>query len=236
VLSAAATSTNGNESISISGGDGSNADCVAKANLCVANGNEYRPTPAQVNAEVWMSLINGANGIEYFCNDMKSISFCLGDPHAGAEAAAVQANLAYVNSNVLRFAEALNAATVGQCSMQLFNYSTAAMSTATSCSNGILSMTTSNAAVPGMALVKSLRGVTHLIVQSDRRSPAGTTFNYTLAGLGGQRATVVYDSNTQYDPAHSSFWHQFTLNSQGQFSDTVGANGDDYEVKIYKIH
>lgn len=34
--------------------------------------NNYRPTPADVNSEVWHSIINGARGIEYFNHDFKS--------------------------------------------------------------------------------------------------------------------------------------------------------------------
>jgi hypothetical protein len=238
VLSAAATSTSSSQTITVTGGAGGTlggTDCVASANLCVVNGNEYRPTLAQTNSEVWMSLISGVNGIEYFCHDGLTASFCLGDAAGGAAAAAVQANLTYVNSQILRFAEVLNAPTVGQCSMQQINYSTGAFSNTASCANGILAISTANAAVPGLAMVKSLNGVTHLFVESDRRSAAGTTFTYKLTGLAGQTAVVVYDSNAKYDPAHSSLGKHFAVGSNGEFSDVVGANGDNYEVKIYKI-
>ena len=67
---------------SVTIGSGPLADCVVSANLCVVNGNEYRPAPAEVNAEVWMSIVNGAIGIEYFCHDSTSYSFCLGDSFA----------------------------------------------------------------------------------------------------------------------------------------------------------
>ena len=234
-MSAAATSSGSNVSVTVTGGDGSNSDCVASANLCVVNGNEYRPTAAQVNAEVWMSLISGASGIEYFCNDVTSSSFCLGDVAGGAAAAAVQANLTSVNTTVLDFARELNAPTVGICSMQGINYSTGAPVVTSSCTNGILTMATSNAATPGLAMVHDAGGTYYLFAQSDRRSPTGATFTFTLAGLAGKTAKTVYDSNERYDSSHSSRFKTVSLNGSGQFSDVLGANGDDYEVKIYRI-
>jgi hypothetical protein len=234
-LSAPATSTNASEAITVTGGDGSNSDCVASVNLCVVNGNEYRPTPAQVNSEVWMSLIAGANGIEYFCHDATSDFFCMGDAGGGPVAALTQANLTNIDRHVRRFAPELNSPSVGLCSMQLINFSTGILSTATSCANGILTMATSNEAVPGSAMVKQLNGVTYLFAQSDRRSPAGASFTYTLAGLAGKTAKVIYDSDGDYDRPHSSHGTTFTLNGSGQFSDMLGANNNNYQVKGYAI-
>jgi hypothetical protein len=234
-LSAPATSTSGNETITVTGGVASGTDCVASANLCVVNGNEYRPTPAQVNAEVWMSLINGANGIEYFCHDWTSDFFCMGDSAGGPVAAETQANLSYINHMVLHFATVLNAPTAAICSMQSMNYTTGAQSTSTSCANGVLTMKTGNAAVPGMALVKRIGGVTYLFAQSDRRSSSGASFSYTLSGLAGKTAKIVYDSAEHYDNRHSKHGATFALDGSGQFSDVLGQNGDDYQVKIYAI-
>ncbi|PWU15114.1 MAG: hypothetical protein C5B49_12245 [Bdellovibrio sp.] len=64
VMSGNATSS-ATESVTITGGV-NDSGCVAAQNICVVNGNEYRPTPAEVNSEVWMSLINGANGSSTF--------------------------------------------------------------------------------------------------------------------------------------------------------------------------
>jgi hypothetical protein len=238
VMSAAAGTTSANEPITVTGGAGgagAQTDCVASANICVVNGNEYRPTPAQVAAEVWMSIISGANGIEYFCHDSLSYSFCLGDTNAGPGATVAQQNLTYINSVVDRFAERLNATTAGICSMQQIDYANGALSTTTSCSNGILTMATGDASVPGLALVKQYNGHTFLFAQSDRSSPAGATFTYTLTGLAGHTVEVIYDSDSRYDPAHTSKKTLFTLNDQAQFADLLGANGDNYQVKIYKI-
>jgi hypothetical protein len=235
VMSLPADQTNSGAAITVTGGAGTGTDCVASVNLCVVNGNEYRATPAQVNSEVWISLISGANGIEYFCHDATSASFCLGDVAGGAAAAATQANLTYINTTILKYAAVLNAPTLGRCSMEHMNFLTGVETTSTSCVHGILTMTTSNSAVPGLAMVKQRPTVTYLFAESDRRSPAGATFTYTLLGLPGATAKVVYDSNAKYDPAHSSTGATFTLNVAGQFSDNLGANHDDYQVKIYAI-
>jgi len=46
---------------------------------------------------------------------------------------------------------------------------------------------------------------------------------------------VVYDSNSHHAAAHDSTGGTFTPNGATQFTDTLGANGDNYQVKIYKI-
>ncbi len=119
--------------------------------------------------------------------------------------------------------------------MQVLNYTTGARSTVSSCSNGILSMTTADAAVPGMALVKKLGATTYLLAQSDRRSPNGASFGYTLTGLAGKTATIVYDSDEHYDHANGARGTKLTLDGSGSFSDVLGQHGDNYQVKIYAI-
>ena len=230
VMSQAATSTNASAGITVTGGTVSSGDCVAAANICVAHGNEFRSTSSQVNSEVWGSLINGASGILYFCHDSTSDSFCMGDQTGGSVATAVAANLTYIDTTIATFATELNAPTAGICSMQNLNGTTAS-----SCTNGILTMATSVAAVPGMALAKTAPGATYLFVESDRVSSSGATMTYTLTGLTGKTATVVYDSDAQYDATHNSTGSTFPLNGSAQFSDTLGANGDNYQVKIYAI-
>ncbi len=235
LLSKPAIGTSNRENIIVTGGAGSHTDCVAQVNLCVVNGNEYRPTAAQVNAETWMSLINGADGIEYFCHDSSSDFFCMGDVAGGAVAAATQANLTYVSHTVLGFARVLNAPTAGLCSMQQMNYTTGEQSTTTSCSDGNLTIRTANAAVPAMGLLKQVGSVTYLFAQSDRRSPSGSAFTFLLTGLGGKLAKVVYDSNERYDPAHSRHGAAFQLDMTGSFTDVLGEHGDDYQVKVYMV-
>ncbi|MDF3065474.1 MAG: putative glycosyl hydrolase [Polyangiaceae bacterium] len=62
-----------------------------------------RPTPHELRAEVWMSLIHGAAGLSYFCHRMEPLNEtdCLDD----AETAAA---LTRINREVLELAPALN--------------------------------------------------------------------------------------------------------------------------------
>ncbi len=216
------------------------SSCSESSNLCTqSSGVHYFRAPAElVNAEVWMTLINGAMGIEYFCDDTSlstgqtAYNFCLGAT-TSSEASisgAIASNLTYINNTILSFAPQLNSAVLGRCTM---NNGTAYTSYTTSCSNGILTMSSGTASVPGSAIVKNYNGTPYLFADSDRNGSATMTF--TLSGHAGETATVVYDSNAQYDPAHSSVGSTFTLDSNGRFSDTFGANGHNYQPKIYKI-
>jgi len=206
--------------------------CNASTNLCTPNNNEYRATAEQVNAEVWMGLINGAMGVEYFCDDSDAYNFCLGSTTGGeaAVAAAIASNLTYIDTTILNYAPQLNSPVLGACTM---NTGTSYSNYTTSCSNGMLTMSTGTSTVPGSAIVKTYNGSLYLFADTDRNGSATMTF--TLSGYAGQKATVIYDSNAQYDPAHSSVGATFTLNSSGQFSDSFGANGHNYQPKVYRI-
>jgi hypothetical protein len=206
--------------------------CDASTNLCSPGLNEYRATAEQVNAEVWMSLINGATGIGYFCDDMKGYDFCLGNNQGGdgATALSIASNLTYVGTTIASFATALNAPLLAMCTMNTGpNYT----DHTSSCTNGILTMSTSASGVPGSAMARSLGGSLFLFADPERKGSATMTF--TLNGYAGKTATVVYDANDHYDPSNSSKGKTFTLNAAGQFSDTLGANGHDYQPKIYEI-
>ena len=214
------------------------SSCNVSTNLCSPDNHEYRATAEQVNAEVWMSIINGAMGIEYFCDDTSlttgesAYDFCLGNNISGegSVAAAIASNLTYIDTTILSFAPQLNSTTSGMCTMNTgLSYS----NYTTSCTNGILTMSTGTATVPGSALVRSYNGTLYLFADSDRNGSATMTF--TLSGYAGATAKVVYDSNAKYDAADSSVGNSFTLNSSGQFSDTFGANGHSYQPKIYSI-
>jgi hypothetical protein len=211
--------------------------CNASTNLCTPDNHEYRATPEQVNAEVWMSIINGATGIEYFCDDTNlagqtAYNFCLGATISGegSAAAAIASNLTYIDTTVLSYAPQLNSPVAGFCTM---NNGTLYTNYTTSCSKGILTMSTGTSNVPGSAIIKNYNGTLYLFADSDRNGSATMTF--TLSGYAGTTAKVVYDSNAQYDPAHSSVGSTFTLNASGQFSDTFGASGHNYQPKIYMI-
>jgi hypothetical protein len=226
----------GDNALGYSSQNGSN--CNASTNLCSSDNHEYRATAEQVNAEVWMTLINGAMGIEYFCDDTSvrtgetAYDFCLGSTTSGeaSVSAAIASNLTYIDKTILSFAPQLNSPVSGRCTM---NTDTRYTSYETSCSDGILTVSTGMSTVPGSAIVKSYNGAQYLFADTDRTGLAKMTF--TLSGDAGYTAKVVYDSNAQYDPPHSSVGTAFTVDSSGRFSDTLGADGHDYQPKIYKI-
>jgi hypothetical protein len=62
-----------------------------------------RPTPHQLRAEVWMSLIHGAAGIQYFCHRMTPLNEtdCLDDADTAAA-------LSRINREIMELAPALN--------------------------------------------------------------------------------------------------------------------------------
>ena len=241
-LSAPATATGAKQSVTLTGGviyHGHGSSCVRGINLCLATGQEYRATPAEVNAEVWNSLIAGATGIEWFCQDGISQAFCLGGndgtKQGRDDARAVADNLRYIDGVLASQGAMLNSPVSGRCMMDTEDYVTDAVKTVATCSGGNLTLTTSKPSVPGLALAHVFGDATFLLAQSDRRSPAGAAFTFKLAGLAGKTATVVYDSNARYDPPHAALNATFKLGADARFSDTLGANGDDYQVKIYAI-
>jgi hypothetical protein len=206
--------------------------CNADTNLCTPHNNEYRATNEQVNAEAWMSIINGAAGIEWFCHDSLAPAFCLGEQTGGSGklANSIRANLTYVDTTILSYARQLNSPTVGICTM--IN-GTGFTNFKTSCSNGILTVAAGNSSIPASVLVKSFGSAHYLFAQTARNGSEILTF--TLSGDAGKTATVVYDSNAEYDPANSAMGNTVVLNGSGEFSDTFGANSHNYQVKIYTV-
>lgn len=221
--------------------------CHFNSDLCDGSGDnhEFRATNEEVNAEVWAGLINGATGVEYFCEDtnltgQSAFNFCLGSFLEGVTAdnnvaASVASNLTYMDGAILNLAPQLNGTLNAMCTMQNTSLSAVRQYTdyTTSCSNGILAMSTGTATVPGSAMLRTQGGKLYLFADSDRNGSASMTF--TLTGYAGYKATVVYDSNAHYDPTNSSVGSTFTLNGSGAFSDTFGAHGHNYQPKVYTI-
>lgn len=96
-----------------------------------------RPTPEQLRAEVWMSLIHGAAGIQYFCHRMEPLNEtdCLDD-------AATAAALERINREILELAPALNTQSYA------------------------MSPSSSNDAVPIRAVLKRLNGARYVFAAS----------------------------------------------------------------------
>jgi hypothetical protein len=201
-----------------------NGVCNWTTNLC-ASGNEAAATPVQVNSAAWDALINGANGIEWFCDaaDIGSTGTtnsgttaydaCAGGGGDGSSVGGstiIPANLTYVDNTVESYAPELNSPDVAG-----------------------MAVSSSNSSVPVVDMLKQVNGEDYLFVESDR--DGSTVATYSDPSLAGLTATLVYDSANQYDPTSSEQGQTFTFSSSGMFSDSLGTAANPYQVKIYAI-
>ena len=201
-----------------------NGACNWTTNLC-ASGNEAVATPVQVNSAAWDALINGANGLEWFCgaSDIGSTGTtnsgttaydaCAGgggDGSAVDGSTIIPANLKYIDNTVESYAPELNAPDVTG-----------------------MEVASSNSSVPIVDMLKQVNGEDYFFVESDR--DGSTTATYTDPSLAGLTATLVYDSAAHYEPAASEQGQTFTFSPTGTFSDALGTTTNPYQVKIYAI-
>ncbi|MGO8724245.1 MAG: hypothetical protein ACLQRM_16165 [Acidimicrobiales bacterium] len=201
-----------------------NGACNWTSNLC-ASGNEAAATPVQVNSAAWDAIINGANGIEWFCDasDIGSTGTtnsgttaydaCAGGAGDGSPVGGstiIPANLTYIDNTVESYAPELNSPDLSG-----------------------MEVSTSNPSVPVVDMLKQVGDDDYLFVESDR--DGATTATYSDPALSGLTATLVYDSANQYDPANSEQGMTFTFSGTGTFSDTLGTTNNPYQVKIYAI-
>ena len=235
----------GTDELGFSSQNGSS--CNTTTNTC-SNGNEYNATAPQVNADAWAAILNGVDGIEWFCHGTAqgqnlSDSDCMGGN--GSASNAIFSNLKYIDGSIQSYAPELLSSTQGSCTMQPSSSSNIDTALLTSCSGGDLSMNSSSSTEPIMGMTKIVNGTTYLFVEADRANGT-TTGTYTVSGVAGQTAKLVYDSAAHYDPAASEQGDTFTLNGSGSFSDSLtgdtgagsnayGAGANGYQVKIYAI-
>ena len=172
--------------------------CSTTTNAC-SNGNEYNATAPQVNADAWSAILNGVDGIEWFCHGTAqgqnlSDSDCMGG--SGTASNAIFANLKYIDGSIQSYAPELLSPTQGSCTMQPTSIDNTLL---TSCSGGDLSMTSSSATEPIVGMTKVVNGTTYLFVEADRANGT-TTGTYSVAGAANQSATLVYDSRGPLRP------------------------------------
>lgn len=163
-------------------------------------------SPTQVNSAAWEALLGGANGIEWFCDELLPDGTPIWDYCASN--GTIRSNLSYIDHAIDRFAPEINAPAV----------------------SGGLSVRSSNPAVPIISVQKEVNGTTYLLVESDRNGT--TTGRYTLSRFAHGTAVLLYDSNTRYNPPVSEQNELFELNSKGSFEDSLPGN---YSVKIYEL-
>jgi hypothetical protein len=128
-----------------------------------------RPTPAELAAEVWMSLVHGAMGVQYFCHRFLptfSETDCLDDAPTAAALTAIDARLR-------ELAPALNTPSVG---------------------NGV-TVASSVAAIPVDVMLKRQGGATTLFAVEMRAGT--TTATFTLRGIpSGATIEVIGEGRT----------------------------------------
>jgi len=126
------------------------------------------PTPQQVKAEVWMSLIHGSMGIGYFCHIMEPTFV-----EAGllADTAMTEA-VAAINQQVLSLAPALNTPSLANA----------------------VSVASANAAVPIDLMVKRWDGALYAFAVAMR--PGATTATFTVPDLPTGSIEVVEEPRT----------------------------------------
>jgi hypothetical protein len=127
-----------------------------------------RPTPAQIEAEVWMALIHGAAGIQYFCHRFLptfSETDCLED-------APTQAALGAINARITELASVLNTP-----------------------SRPGLVVETAPATLPVAALLKQDATARYVFAVAMRDAPVTATFVLS-DGAPSSEASVIGESRT----------------------------------------
>lgn len=131
--------------------------------------NKNRPTPAQIKSEVWMDIVHGAAGIEYFCHRFSptfSETDCLDD---ASTAAALKA----INAQITALAPVLNSPPVA---------------------NGV-TVQSSTASIPVDTRLVRYGGATYLFAAEMRAG--STTATFTLRGMPATAsAEVIGESRT----------------------------------------
>lgn len=138
-----------------------------------------RPTPHQIRAEVWMSLIHGAAGIQYFCHRFEpdfSETDCLDDPDTAAA-------LTRINQEINSLAPALNSQSFA------------------------VGPVGSNANVPLHAVFKKANGKRYLFAAG--MADGVTTATFSVRGLGTVASIEVIGEGRTITPVNQAFEDAF---------------------------
>ena len=150
-------------------------ECTAIANP------KHQPTPQQVRAEVWMSLIHGSHGLIYFVHQFKPAfheAALLDDPE-------MLAAVTQINRQITQLAPVLNRPTIP----------------------GAVTVQSKNPAVPVAVMVKQFGGPTYLFAVGMRDGATEATF--TLAGMKGGNTLEVLGENRTIAVTNGSFSDHF---------------------------
>lgn len=131
------------------------------------NGSGRKPTPAEVKAEVWMSIIHGSMGIGYFVHVFSPSFIEAGLLSDGEMSSAVEA----INTRITSLAPVLNTRSVA---------------------NGV-AVSSTNESVPVDVMLKRYNGETYLFAVSMR--PGATTAAFTFRGFPDRAMAEVLGEN-----------------------------------------
>ncbi len=141
-----------------------------------------KPTPEQVKAEVWMSIVHGSMGIGYFVHQFTPF-----DEHALLDDPTMKAAVAAINQQIRELAPVLN-------TPPIMNAGT---------------VTSSDGNVPVGMLIKRLGKATYLFAVGMRGSPTKATFS-GLTHLAAGAAVEVIGENRTIALSGNSFQDDFS--------------------------
>ncbi|MBI3923592.1 MAG: hypothetical protein HY318_19390 [Armatimonadetes bacterium] len=154
-----------------------------------------QPTPQQVRAEVWMALIHGARGIDYFVHQFKP-KF---NEHALLDNPEMLATVTATNQQITKLARVLNSPTL----------------------DGAAIVTSTNPKTPVHAMVKRKDGATYVFAVAMYQEATRATFR--IAGLKGKRTAEVLGENRTVPVKNGLFTDAFEGNGVHLYKITEAA-------------
>jgi len=141
-----------------------------------------KPTPAQVKAEVWMSIVSGSMGIGYFVHQFMPTF----DEHALLDDSTMKAAVAAINQQITTLAPVLNTPPIV----------------------GAGTVASSDASVPVEMLMKRQGGATYVFAVAMRGTAVHAKFS-ALTGVGAASTATVLGENRTVPVAGGAFEDDF---------------------------
>jgi hypothetical protein len=142
---------------------------------------ENKLTPEQLTTEVWMAIVHGAAGIEYYCHRMEPTL----DETNCLDVVPIHDALATINADITALAPVLNTQSVA---------------------NGVTT-TSSDASVPVDTMLKRHEGTTYLFAVAMRGT--ATTATFRLGGIPARASAEVLDESRTIPVADGVFHDDF---------------------------
>ena len=149
---------------------------------CTAINGDGKATPKQVKAEVWISLVNGSQGITYFVHQFKPTF----DEHMLLDDPPMLTGVTALNKQIHELAPVLNSPTVKDA----------------------LKVECSNKEVPVAAMVKKEGGATYVFAVATKAGETEATF--ALEGLPAGAQVEVLGEKRKIEPADGQFKDRFS--------------------------